>query len=131
MRIKKMLTATLACVWGLCALHGHASSPDDVYDLVMLASSSKTWEAIKYHRQTGEAWTAWNGAWIKIIEEEDPPEGSYTIKMTALSNNWAALRFDVRTGRTWQCLRGTWTEITLRPPTPEDEAAGTDPPSLD
>lgn len=90
------------------------ASAAEPFEVVMVAISATTWAAIKFNNETGEAWTAREGEWVKITDDEKLAEGTYTIRMTGLSNDWSAIRFDSRTGRSWQCRDGKWVEIKDR-----------------
>ena len=112
--MKQTLFLAAACAFVLMrsALHAHASTSTNEFDIVMVAMSPTTWSSIKYHTETGEAWIAQSGKWVPIGDTVMIPKGKYVIKMTALSDDWAAIRLEVNTGQSWQCRGGAWAEIT-------------------
>jgi len=111
MRNTMLIAAVCTCLWLFPTRNADAAEPDSSFKVVMVATSSERWDAMKYNVRTGEAWTPRGGQWVAVIDEEALPRGEYIVHMTALDNNWAALRLDMKTGRTWQCQQGKWAEI--------------------
>ena len=115
--------ATCAAALTLSTLQVDAATSTNEFEVVLVAISSTTWQAIKYETGTGEAWIAGSGKWMPIEDTAKIPKGKYVIKMTALSGDWAAIRYEVNTGQSWHCRAGTWVEITLAPVEPIDQSA--------
>jgi hypothetical protein len=118
MKTHVLVVALCASVLTLSALHVHAQTPTNEFDIVLVVASPTTWESIKYNTGTGEAWIAQAGKWLPIEDKTKIPQGKYIVKMTALAGDWAAIRLDVSAGRSWQCRAGAWVEMTHAPADP-------------
>ncbi|MFZ4394901.1 MAG: hypothetical protein ACOYOU_04660 [Kiritimatiellia bacterium] len=102
------------CLWHV--RHFKAQPANQPFEVAMVTMSGSAWIGIKYHTETGESWSSWNGKWVKIEDSAKLPKGRYVIRMTPLANDWAAVRLEVLSGKSWQCLQGKWVELT--PATP-------------
>ena len=113
MRQTTGLVVAGACALLLSTAQVRALPPDSVFEVAMVPISASRWSAIRYNSNTGEAWTALDGGWVKIEDDASIPKGRYVIKLTGLADDWAAIRLEVMTGATWQCRQSKWVEITI------------------
>ena len=95
-----------------------SSSP---FDVVVLALKND-WQAMRYHKQSGESWYALKGDW-KLVPEADetkPPEGDYKLFLAASGDNdFVALRLEKRSGRSWRLAALKWIEMKVLGDEPE------------
>lgn len=84
-------------------------SEPDSYRVVMIENHNQSnWNAIKYNRFTGEAWSATSGAWKQLLDLEEIEPSLYEVKMVPLKKSWGAIRVDLNTGKTWRAKKGKW-----------------------
>jgi len=105
---------------GVCGTPGvRADEPQaGPFDVVLLTLSSD-WQAMRYHRQTGESWYALKGDWKPVPEagEVKPPAGDYKLLLSATGgNDWIALRIEQKSGRSWRLAALKWIEMKVLGP---------------
>lgn len=79
---------------------------------VELVNSNQGYKAIRFDKQTGEAWESVSGNWIKIIDENSLPKANYKVYLT-MSNDgsWVAIRFEMISGKSWIIDGDKWVEM--------------------
>jgi hypothetical protein len=91
------------------------------FDVVVLALKDD-WQAMRYHRASGESWYALKGDW-KLVPEADeikPPEGDYKLFLAATGDNdFVALRLEKKSGRSWRLAALKWIEMKVLGDEPE------------
>lgn len=120
-----LLAAGLAVFFGAVVAGtaaGDEAEPEPSYDMVVFATKAD-WQAIRYHRESGEAWVATSGDW-RVIPEADgtkPPVGAYKVIASLYGeNDWIALRLERKSGRSWRLGALKWIEMKVveAPPKP-------------
>lgn len=82
------------------------------FAIEMVPLRAGNWEAIRYDTTTGQAWSAQQGKWVAIAEQQAPPRSRYLIRLVAAEDDsWGAIRLDTVSGRTWSAADGIWVEI--------------------
>ena len=107
--------AVLAC--GADAAQGQEPKPGP-FDVVLLTLASD-WQAMRYHKQTGESWYAFKGDWKPVPEagEVKPPPGEYRVFLSATGeHDWIALRLEQKSGRSWRLAALKWMEMKVLGP---------------
>lgn len=86
---------------------------------VVLLSLKHDWQAMRYHKQTGQSWYTLKGDWKPVPEagEITPPSGEYKVLMSATGeNDWIALRVEQKSGRSWRLAALKWIEMRVLGP---------------
>jgi hypothetical protein len=86
---------------------------------VVLLTVHSDWQAMRYHRQTGESWYAFKGDWKPVPEagEVKPPAGDYQLFLSAQGeSDWIALRLERKSGRSWRLAALKWIEMKVLGP---------------
>jgi len=92
--------------------------PAGPFDMVLLTLHTD-WQAMRYHKQTGESWYAYKGDWKPVPEagEVKPPSGEYKLFLSATGeNDWIALRIEQKSGRSWRLAALKWIEMKVLGP---------------
>ena len=93
-----------------------AAEPEQgAFDVILLALKHD-WQAMRYHKQTGESWYAFKGDWKVVPEgtEVKPPSGDYKVQMCATGeHDWIALRVERKSGRSWRLAALRWIEMQV------------------
>jgi hypothetical protein len=105
-----------AGIWAGLAGGAAAEETDDgVFDIAVLTVKND-WQAIRYHRQTGQSWYAVHGDWRPVAEggESKLPDGKYHVRLTLMGeNDWVALRLERKSGRSWRLSALKWVEMKV------------------
>ena len=106
-------------VFSIFLLTGCGSEPQpDSYRVIIEENHNQSnWNAIKYNRFTGEAWSATSGTWKKLLDSEEVEKSDYEIKLVPLKRNWGAVRINLNTGMTWRAKKGKWVAMPELVPT--------------
>ena len=113
--MKKVMALVLGVLVSGMPLAAAGQEPEAPFDVVLLSMKSD-WQAVRYHKASGESWYALAGQWKPIPEPDGmkPPAGAY--KVTAGNygeNDWIALRLDTKSGRSWRLGALKWIEMKV------------------
>lgn len=114
-----MVLATAAGVFAQEPDPGLNPGPDQGQFAVVLLSLKHDWQAMRYHKQTGQSWYTLKGDWKPVPEagELTPPSGDYKVLMSATGeNDWIALRVEQKSGRSWRLAALKWIEMRVLGP---------------
>jgi hypothetical protein len=95
-----------------------AESP---FEVVVLALKND-WQAMRYHKTSGESWYTLKGDWKAVPEAGDdkPPDGDYKLFLAATGDNdFVALRLERKSGRSWRLAALKWIEMKVLGGEPE------------
>lgn len=96
-------------------LLARGQEPEAPFDVVLLSMKSD-WQAVRYHKTSGETWYALAGQWKPIPEPEGmkPPAGSYKVVAGIYGEtDWIAVRLDMKSGRSWRLGALKWIEMKV------------------
>ena len=100
---------------GLAAVAAGEEPADEVFQVALLTVKND-WQAIRYHRHSGQSWYAVGGDWKPVPEsgESKAPAGLYKVLMTATGeNDWFAMRLEQKSGRSWRLAALKWVEMKV------------------
>lgn len=92
---------------------GGKGKPAGKFGLVMVELPD-SYEAVRWNRQTGEAWTIHNNTtrWTRVKEPEPVPAGEFEVQMSTWKQNntpyFASIRVDAANGKSWYLSKGQW-----------------------
>src|SRR5262249_8873879 len=67
-----------------------------------------TYQGLRFHSTTGEAWQIGGEQWRKVPEMDAPPAGEYDITVIPTDSGFIAVRFERVAGATWLLRNKQW-----------------------
>jgi hypothetical protein len=100
------------CLSPIAAQERPAGTKTPNYQMI-LVSTGKGWQLLRYKPATGETWSIQDMAWRKILDTEKLPAGDYHVQMVGLTaaETWEATRIERGSGRSWIVRDSKWVEI--------------------
>jgi hypothetical protein len=89
---------------------------------VVLLALKDDWQAMRYHKTSGQSWYALKGDWKPVAEPDEikPPEGDYKLFLAASGeSDFIALRLERKSGRSWRLAALKWIEMKVLGEEPE------------